>query len=34
MGFRKRTGFAAGITLAQISEFSLSWLRWGSVWAI
>lgn len=23
MGFRKRTGFAAGVTLAQISEFSL-----------
>lgn len=29
MGFRKRTGFLAGVTLAQISEFSLIFLAMG-----
>jgi len=28
MGYRRRTGFLAGLTVAQISEFSLIWWGW------
>jgi len=34
MGYRKRTGFLAGLTVAQISEFSLIFMARGLRWAM